>query len=76
MLVGTLIDLYSLVVIGAVIVSWIQLPRHHPVTQFVDTLTSPLLSPIRRAVPPMGGLDLSPMILLIALQLLRRLLMV
>jgi YggT family protein len=37
-------------------------------------LTEPALAPIRRALPPMGGLDLSPMVLLLALQLLKRLL--
>ena len=35
-------------------------------------LTEPVLAPIRRTVPPMGGLDLSPMLLLIALQILGR----
>jgi YggT family protein len=38
-------------------------------------LTEPLLAPIRRVLPPMGGLDLAPMVLLIALQLLKRLLL-
>jgi YggT family protein len=36
-------------------------------------LTEPALAPIRRALPPIGGLDLSPMVLLIALRFLRRL---
>ncbi|MBU21693.1 MAG: hypothetical protein CL476_01070 [Acidobacteria bacterium] len=56
--------------------SWMQLPPHHPAAQFVGTLTEPVLAPIRRVLPPMGGLDLSPMILLIGLQFLRRLFMV
>jgi YggT family protein len=67
----TLIDLYSLVVLVAVIISWMQVDRNNPIANFVLTLTEPALAPIRQAIPPMGGLDLSPMVLLIALQILR-----
>lgn len=69
-----LIDLYSLVVLAAVVVSWIRLDRRNPFVAFIESLTEPLLGPIRQALPPMGGLDFSPMVLLIALQILRSLL--
>ncbi len=65
-----LIDLYSLVVIGAVIVSWMRLPRSNPIAGVIYTLTEPVLAPIRGVMPAMGGLDFSPMVLLIGLQLL------
>lgn len=70
-----LIDLYSLVVFVAVIVSWIQLPPGNPIVGFVHTLTEPALEPIRRLMPAMGGIDFSPMVLLIGLQLLKSLLL-
>jgi YggT family protein len=70
-LIVTLIDLYTLVVLAAVVMSWIQVDRHNPIAVFVHSLTEPVLAPIRQAIPPMGGLDLSPMVLLIALQLLK-----
>lgn len=72
-LIATLIDLYSFVIIAAVIVSWIRLDPRHPVAAVVYGLTEPVLAPIRRALPPMGGLDLSPMVLLITLQVVRSL---
>ena len=75
MILETILDLYSLVIAGAVIVSWIELPQNHPVVQLVRALTEPALRPIRRMLPSMGGLDLSPMVLLIGLQFLRRLFM-
>ena len=65
-----LIDLYSLVVIGAVIVSWMRLPPSHLIAGVIYTLTEPALAPIRRTLPAMGGLDFSPMVLLLGLQLL------
>ncbi len=69
-----LIDLYSLIVLVAVVMSWMQLPPSNPIAGFVNAMTEPLLDPIRRALPSMGGLDFSPMVLLIGLRMLRSLL--
>ena len=74
-LIVALIDLYSLVVLVAVIVSWVPVDRRHPLVRTVYRLTEPALEPIRRMLPAMGGLDLSPMVLLILLQLLKRILL-
>ena len=72
LLLVRLIDLYSLVVLVAVIMSWVPLNRRNPVATVVYCLTEPALAPIRSVLPPMGGLDLSPMVLLIVLQVLKR----
>lgn len=66
-----LIDVYSLIVVAAVVMSWIGVDRRHPVARVVYGLTDPVLEPIRRVLPSVGGLDFSPMVLLVALQLLR-----
>jgi YggT family protein len=71
---ASLIDLYSLVVLVAVILSWVPLDRRNPLVTITHALTEPVLAPIRRVIPPMGGLDLSAMVLLIALQILKGLL--
>jgi YggT family protein len=71
---ANLIDLYSLVVLVAVILSWVQLDRRNPLVTITHTLTEPVLAPIRNVLPATGGLDLSPMVLLFALQILKRLL--
>ncbi|MDA1092941.1 MAG: YggT family protein [Acidobacteria bacterium] len=68
-----LIELYTFVVFVAIVVSWLQLPPSNPIAQIAVTLTEPVLAPIRRLVPPVAGLDFSPMILVVALQLLQRL---
>jgi YggT family protein len=73
-LLANLIDLYSLVVLVAVILSWIPMDRRHPLVAITNALTEPVLAPIRNLLPPMGGLDLSPMVVLFGLQLLKRLL--
>jgi YggT family protein len=71
-LVPALLDLYSLVVLMAVIISWIHLDRRQPFAAIVYELTEPVLAPIRKVLPPIAGLDFSPMVLLIALRALRR----
>jgi YggT family protein len=72
--IAALVDLYSLVVLVAVILSWLPVTRSNTLATLVYRLTEPALAPIRRVLPPMGGLDLSPMVLLIALQFLKRVL--
>lgn len=47
----------------------------HPFRQFVDRIVDPLLNPIRQIVPAMGGLDFSPLILLILIEVIFRLLL-
>ena len=73
MILRQIIDLYSLIVLGAVVMSWMQLPPSNPIVQLVHAVTEPVLGPLRRALPSMGGLDFSPMVLLIGLQMLKSL---
>ena len=70
-MIARLIDLYSLIVFVAVILSWFPVDRRNPLVRLLHRLTEPVLEPIRRLLPPIGGLDLSPMVLLIVLQLLK-----
>lgn len=71
--VATLIDLYSIVVLAAVVMSWVRADPRHPLVAMVYRLTEPALAPIRRVLPPTGGIDFSPMVLLIALRVFRSL---
>ena len=73
-MVSDLVYLYSLVVLAAVILSWFPTARDNPAGHLVVRLTEPVFEKIRRVVPPAGGFDLSPLVLLFGLQILRRLL--
>lgn len=68
------IELYSFVVLAAVIISWVAPGSRHPAVQLVERLVEPALAPIRKVLPQAGGIDFSPMVLLLGLQLVRRLL--
>ena len=71
LLIAKLIDYYSVVVIVAVILSWLQLPPSNKVVRITRMLTEPALAPIRRLVPSAGGIGFSPLILLVLLQILK-----
>ena len=75
MLLIQLIDLYTIVILAAVVLSWIRLSPVNPVVRFVHTLTEPVLGAARRVIPPFGGLDLSPILVLVGLQVIRSLLL-
>ncbi len=72
-MLSLLFNAYSLVVFLAVIASWLNLQPDHPLVRLTRALTEPVLAPIRRVLPSMGGLDFSPMVLLFGLRLLARL---
>jgi YggT family protein len=74
MLLALILDVYSMVVFAAVIVSWLNLSPGNPIVRVTRALTEPVLEPIRKILPDLGGIDLSPMVLLFGIQLLRRLL--
>ncbi len=69
-----LLDLYSLILFVAVILSWVNLPDDNPFVRVVRQLTEPVLTPLRKVIPPLGGLDLTPIIVLLGIRLLQRLL--
>lgn len=80
-LLFTVIDLYTYVVIAVVIVSWLLafniINRSnqfvHMVSDFLYRATEPVLGPIRRFLPQMGGIDIAPLVLLIGLIFIKRL---
>ncbi len=74
-LLDALIDLYILAVIVRVVLSWINFDPHNPFVKFLIQITEPVLSKIRQIVRPIGGIDLSPMILIFGLYILRNLLL-
>lgn len=61
--------LFTLLVIADVIMSYFVSP-YHPVRLFLDRIVQPMLRPIQRMMPSMMGIDFSPMVLLLLIQLL------
>ena len=72
--IGWILDLYSWVIIAAALITWVSPDPRNPVVQFLYRVTEPVLRPVRNLLPPSktGGLDLSPLIVIIAIQFIER----
>lgn len=73
-LISGILWVYSLVVIAAVLVTWVNPDPWNPIVRFLRRVTEPVFARIRRWVPfvVIGGLDLSPLVLLIAIRIADR----
>lgn len=71
--VNMIVSIYFFAIIIGAITSWIPALQQHPITQLVWQLAEPVLSPFRRLIPNMGGLDISPIFALLVLQFLQKL---
>jgi len=61
-------------ILGRVILSWINLSPDNPIVVLIYGITEPILAPIRRVLPSMGMIDLSPMVALIVMMVIREVL--
>lgn len=69
-LLGLIVWVYIIVILVRVILSWVNpYGTRHPVADLLYSLTEPMLAPARRLIPAIGGLDLSPIAVLVLLQL-------
>lgn len=68
-----LVTVLTWAIIIRVLLSWIpNLDRGNPLVQLLSQITEPVLGPARRIIPPIGGLDISPIVVILVLQFLER----
>lgn len=58
-------------ILGRVIISWVNLSPYNPIVVALYQITEPILAPIRRVLPQMGMIDLSPMVAIIVMEIVR-----
>lgn len=73
-LISLAINFFLIAILIQVILSWVNPGSYSPATDLIQSITAPLLRPAQRLIPPIGGIDLSPMAVLVGLQLLKMLL--
>lgn len=62
------LTLYMWIIIGRAIISWVSPDPYNPIVRFLASVTEPVLSPIRRRLPiGMGGIDFSPILVILAI---------
>ena len=70
-IINYIVQLITIVVIIKVFLSYFMSP-YHPVRMTIDRIVNPMLNPIQRIIPALGMLDLSPIILIVLVQILGR----
>ncbi|HKJ94082.1 MAG TPA: YggT family protein [Gammaproteobacteria bacterium] len=74
-LLSRLFDLYIFAIIIQAVLSWVDSGGYNPVQTLLYSLTEPVVRPFRQIIPPISGIDLSPLAAIIMLQVLRMLVM-
>ncbi|HEY73341.1 MAG: YggT family protein [Chloroflexi bacterium] len=72
--IDILFDLYSFAIIIRSLLPWLGVSRYHPAMSFLIQITEPVLAPLRRYIPPMSGLDFTPMVALLVIWLVEQVL--
>ena len=72
-LISLTFDIFIVALFVQAILSWVNPDPYNPVSSLLRSLTFPILSPIQKFVPPIGGIDLSTLVGLIGLMFLKRL---
>ncbi len=67
-LLALFFNIFFFAIIIQVIISWVNPGSYNPVSGLLDSITDPLMRPVRRHVKPVGGLDLSPLVVIVLLQ--------
>lgn len=74
-IINAIFTIFYLLILAHIILSWVRPDPYHPVwgpiIRVVNGVIDPILNPLRRILPPLGGLDFSPMILLIVARLIQ-----
>lgn len=73
-LIYLVFQLYSFVILARVLMSWVNIDPYSPLARTIFNLTEPVLQPIRNLLPPASGIDFSPMIAIILIQILGQIL--
>lgn len=68
-LLALISKIYFFAILGVIIISWVAQGSYHPAVQLLQQLTEPVMGPFRKLIPPVGGLDLSPMVVFIVLMI-------
>lgn len=69
-----ILNIYFLAMIATMIISWVAAGSYHPAVVLINQISEPVLAPFRRVLPPMGGIDFSPILAFLFINVLKILL--
>ncbi len=71
-LADILLTIYMYLIIGRAIISWVNPDPYNPIVSFLNRATEPVLEKVRSRLPYLGGLDLSPMVVILIIIFLQK----
>lgn len=69
-----LFEILNIAIIARVLTSWMNIRPDHPIVEFLYQITEPILGPLRNLIPPIGMMDISPIVAIILLEIIRNIL--
>ena len=70
--IDILFTLFELAILARVLLSWFRVNPYHPAVAFLYQITEPILKPLRNVIPPLGMIDISPIVALILMDIVRQ----
>lgn len=70
-LIGLLVNIYFFAILAMIILSWVAAGSRHPAIYLLYQLTEPVMAPFRKALPAMGGLDFSPILVFVLINVIQ-----
>ena len=70
-IIGAISTILTWIIIIRALISWVNPDPYNSIVQFLYRVTEPILMPIRRILPAMGGFDLSPIVALVGIMFIR-----
>ncbi|MCK9328403.1 MAG: YggT family protein [Candidatus Cloacimonetes bacterium] len=74
-LLDNLLEIYTVIIIIRAVISWFSPSPYNPLYRLLIQITEPVLDPIRRIMPNLGGIDLSPILLIFIIHIVRTILL-
>jgi YggT family protein len=69
--IGLLVNIYFFALLAMIILSWVAPGSSHPALLLLHQITEPVMAPFRKALPPMGGMDFSPILVFILINVIQ-----
>lgn len=70
-IIGLLVNIYFFALLAMIILSWVAPGSNHPAIYLLFQITEPVMAPFRKALPAMGGMDFSPILLFILINIIQ-----
>jgi YggT family protein len=69
--IGLLVNIYFFALLGMIILSWVAAGSRHPAIYLLHQITEPVMAPFRKVLPPLGGMDFSPILVFILINIVQ-----